>query len=64
MAETRECPMCGESMRLEEHESTDRIPGRPQLVKRTNREWVCSGCDYYEEQEEGATRGEPGREER
>lgn len=50
MAKSLECPMCGESMRLKERETIDRIPGHPQAVKMTIREWVCPGCDYYEEE--------------
>jgi C4-type Zn-finger protein len=61
MARTVECPMCGESMRLQERESNERIPGHSQLVKRTIREWICPGCDYFEEQEERDTREETGR---
>lgn len=41
--------MCGESMRLKERESHERIPGHSQVVKRTVREWVCPGCDYFED---------------
>jgi C4-type Zn-finger protein len=60
MARSVECPMCGESMRLKERESNERIPGHPQLVRRIVREWVCPSCDYYEEQEEADTREGPG----
>ena len=52
MARNPECPMCGEPMRLKVTESSDRIPGRSQTVKRITREWVCPGCDYYEEEED------------
>jgi hypothetical protein len=37
-------------MRIKERESIDRIPGHSQVVKRTTREWVCPGCDYFEEE--------------
>lgn len=50
--------MCGESMRLKVRETNERIPGHPQTVKRVVREWVCPGCDYYEEE---ITRQEQGR---
>jgi C4-type Zn-finger protein len=50
MAKSMECPMCGEAMRLKIREATDRIPGHTQTVKRVIREWVCPGCDYYEEE--------------
>lgn len=56
MDKTMECPMCGESMRIKVRESTDRIPGHSQTVKRITREWVCPGCDYFEED---GTRQEP-----
>ena len=52
MARSVECPMCGESMRIKERESNDRVPGHSQMVRRVIREWVCPGCDYYEEEEE------------
>ncbi len=57
MSHSRECPMCGETMRIKEREMTERIPGRAQTVKRAVREWYCPGCDYYEEEEK---RQEPG----
>jgi hypothetical protein len=48
----KDCPMCGETMRLKESEMTDRVPGTPQ--SRTTRvlEWQCPECDYFEEVEE------------
>ena len=58
MTKRVECPMCGEAMRLKVRETNDRIPGHPQTVKRVLREWVCPGCDYYEEEN---TPQEPGR---
>ena len=60
MSKSIECPMCGESMRIKERESVDRIPGHSQVVKRMTREWVCPGCDYFEEevqQEQSRTAG-------
>jgi YgiT-type zinc finger domain-containing protein len=60
MIETRECPLCGELMRIKTHEVVDRIPGQSQVVRREIREWVCAECDYYEEAEEpgpGAAQG-------
>lgn len=50
MPKNVECPMCGDTMRLKIRETVDRIPGHPQVVKRVVREWVCPGCDYYEEE--------------
>jgi len=46
---TKECPLCGGSMRLRETESVSRIPGNPQPTKRIVQEWVCPDCDYFEE---------------
>jgi hypothetical protein len=45
----KECPMCGEQMRIDERERPEHLPylARPQL--RLAREWVCRECDYFEE---------------
>jgi transposase len=48
----KECPMCGEKMRLREHEVTDRVPGTPETRTARHREWVCPDCDYFEEAED------------
>lgn len=40
----RECPLCGESMRLSEREVQDR-DGTMRHVS----EWICPECDYFEE---------------
>ena len=53
MADVRECPMCGESMRLREREITDCVPGSAETKISKFREWVCPECDYFEEAEEG-----------
>jgi hypothetical protein len=47
----KECPMCGEMMRLRERVQTDRIPGTAQSRTTTYEEWVCPECDYFEEVE-------------
>jgi C4-type Zn-finger protein len=47
----KECPMCGELMRLREREAVDRIPGTAQTIKTIYREWVCPECDYFEDAE-------------
>jgi C4-type Zn-finger protein len=47
----RECPMCGEFMRLVVRESISRVPGTSQEIKTPLREWVCPECDYFEEAE-------------
>jgi hypothetical protein len=48
----KECPMCGEFMKLREQELTDRVPGTPQTKTTKVREWVCPECDYFEEFQE------------
>lgn len=48
----KECPMCGEWMRLREREVTERVPGTSQATTSKFREWVCPECDYFEEIEE------------
>jgi len=45
----KECPMCGELMRLLVRERSETIPGTSQAVKRQVKEWVCPECDYFEE---------------
>ena len=52
-ANAKECPLCGEFMRLREREITDRVPGTSQTRVTKFREWVCPECDYFEEVEEG-----------
>lgn len=47
----KECPMCGEFMRLVAREHVSRVPGTAQEVKTPIREWVCPECDYFEEDE-------------
>ena len=51
MADIKECPLCGETMRLTSSERTDRVPGSAQTSTRQVREWVCPECDYWEEAE-------------
>ncbi len=55
----RECPLCGEHMRLETRETVTRVPGTSQEVRQIIREWVCGECDYFEEAED---LGEPVKE--
>jgi predicted RNA-binding Zn-ribbon protein involved in translation (DUF1610 family) len=47
----KECPMCGEFMRLVTRERVSRLPGTSQEVKATVKEWVCPECDYFEDEE-------------
>ncbi len=42
----RECPLCGESMRLSVREVQD-VNGTIRQI----REWICPECDYFEEAE-------------
>ena len=49
----KECPMCGETMRLHEREVVDHVPGTAQRIVTKSREWVCPECDYFEDIEEG-----------
>ncbi len=51
MADMKECPLCGESMRLQICERQEHVPGTGQTTTRTVREWVCPECDYWEEAE-------------
>ena len=53
VAELKDCPMCGESMRVSERETRDRLPGEQAATVRRVREWVCPECDYFEEAEAG-----------
>jgi uncharacterized protein with PIN domain len=47
----KECPQCGESMRLVTRDSVDRVPGTGQTTTHQVREWICPECDYWEEAE-------------
>lgn len=49
----KECPMCGETMRLSVREIEDRVPGVSAPTRRVVREWICPECDYFEEAEAG-----------
>jgi rubrerythrin len=49
---TRECPLCGEMMRLVERTVVDRLPGTSQEKSTHFYEWVCPECDYFEEKED------------
>jgi C4-type Zn-finger protein len=50
--DVKECPMCGERMRLQTREQIDRVPGTREVRTRRIAEWVCPECDYFEEAEE------------
>ncbi len=49
MADSRECPLCGGTMRLRRTETVAKIAGLTQTTKRTAAEWMCPDCDYFEE---------------
>jgi len=51
MNDAKECPLCGEQMRLKETLTTVYVPGNPSATSKTVREWVCPECDYFEEAE-------------
>lgn len=53
MPEERECPLCGEWMRLKIADVVVQVPGNPEPNTRTRREWVCPECDYFEEAGDG-----------
>jgi acetone carboxylase gamma subunit len=48
----KECPLCGESMRLSVREVRDTTPGSGARTREA-REWICPECDYFEEAETG-----------
>ena len=52
----KECPLCGEIMRLRDREIVDRVPGTRESKTTKYREWVCPECDYFEEAEDVAGR--------
>ena len=45
----KECPMCGEFMRLVAREVVTRLPGTSTEIKTPEREWICPECDYFED---------------
>jgi acetone carboxylase gamma subunit len=49
----KECPMCGELMRLDDREAAEQLPGRTEPLVRHVREWICPECDYFEDAEAG-----------
>jgi hypothetical protein len=51
IVEMKECPLCGETMRLDAREVVDRPEAGS--ISRLVREWVCPECDYFEEAEAG-----------
>ena len=53
----RECPLCGETMRIKVIEKVDLVPGNLDPSTSTTREWVCPDCDHFEEAEDGVEEG-------
>ena len=49
---TKECPLCGGSMKYRETSTPIQLPGNPNATTRVSREWVCPDCDYFEEADE------------
>ena len=49
----KECPLCGEIMRLHVREIHEQHPGQSQVTALLLREWICPDCDYFEEAEAG-----------
>ena len=49
----KECPMCGEVMRLSVRELPQAASGHGRKGPRETREWICPECDYFEEAEAG-----------
>ena len=49
----KECPMCGEVMRLTVRERQEYTRGAGRPTTRVAREWICPECDYFEEAEAG-----------
>lgn len=45
----KECPLCGETMRLSVRNVAETLPGRSQPGVREMREWICPECDYFED---------------
>lgn len=45
----KECPLCGEAMRLSVREIQSLRSGHGQAPVRMIREWICPECDYFEE---------------
>lgn len=50
--DAKECPLCGERMRLQTREQTERLPGSHETRTKRVTEWVCPECDYFEDAEE------------
>lgn len=49
----KECPLCGETMRLTVREVVQPSTTGQPPTRRIVREWVCPECDNFEEAEAG-----------
>jgi hypothetical protein len=49
LPDKKECPLCGEQMRLKDYELVDYVPGTTEAKRRKVSEWVCPECEYFEE---------------
>jgi C4-type Zn-finger protein len=56
MPGSKDCPLCGGTMKIKESQTVTRVPGNPKAMTRTTRDWVCPDCDYFEEAEEDSNR--------
>jgi C4-type Zn-finger protein len=56
--QTRECPLCGGTMKIKVIETVVNVPGNPRATAKTSREWICPDCDYFEEIDEDEARSE------
>ena len=56
MPGTKECPLCGGTMKIRENKTVTRVPGNPNATTHSTWEWVCPDCDYFEEAEEAESR--------
>jgi acetone carboxylase gamma subunit len=56
MEPTKECPLCGERMRLKKREEINLVPGTSEVKTLKITEWICPDCDYFEEVEAEAKR--------
>jgi hypothetical protein len=55
MPATKECPLCGGTMRISAHQSVVHVPGNPTATPQKSVEWICPDCDYFEDVEEEGT---------
>jgi len=54
---TRDCPLCGGTMRVKTTETVLLVPGNPTGTPKTSREWLCPDCDYFEDVDESDLTG-------